>query len=64
MTKADFLAGKPFKFGHSEYKYYDRDDKDYQTIDGGFVHKGEFVCLGYEVWINKIGIKGFEGRIS
>ena len=60
MTKADFLAGKPFKFGYIEYKYSDK-DKDYPTINGGFVNKGKFVELGYEVWVEKVGTKGFEG---
>ena len=47
MTKADFLAGKPFKFGYSEYKY-NEGPNDIVTIKGGFVFKGKFVVSGYE----------------
>ena len=57
MTKADLLAGKPFKFGYHEYKY-SNEYKDYPTISSGFVNKGKFVSLGYEVWVEKVGIKG------
>ncbi len=60
MTKADFLAGKPFKFGYLECKY-SNEDKDYPTISSGFVNKGKFVGLEYEIWVEKVGIKGFEG---
>lgn len=60
MTKADFLAGKPFRFGYSEYKYSCSDGMT-ATINGGFVHNGEFVDLGYEVWVKKVGTKWFEG---
>lgn len=60
MTKADFLAGKPFKFGYGEYKY-NESPNDIVTINGGFVNKGKFVKLGYEVWVEKVGTKGFEG---
>ena len=45
MTKADFLAGKPFKFGYSEYKY-NEGPNDIVTINGGFVFKGKFVGSG------------------
>ena len=61
MTKADFLAGKPFKFGYSEYKY-NEGPNDIVTIKGGFVFKGKFVVSGYEVWVTKVGTKGFEGH--
>ena len=54
MTKADFLAGKPFKFGHHEYKY-SNEDKDYPTIRVTF--KGKFVKWGHEVWVNKVVTK-------
>lgn len=60
MTKADFLAGKPFKFGYGEYKYNGGPD-DIVTINGGFTHKGKFIDRGYEVWVTKVGTKGFEG---
>ena len=60
MTKADFLAGKPFKFGYSEYKYVDRGE-DMPSIDGGFVHNNKFTPMGYEIWVEKVGTKGFEG---
>lgn len=60
MTKVDFLAGKPFKFGYLEYKYSDK-DKHSPTIDGGFVNKDKFVNIRYEVWVEKVGTKGFEG---
>jgi hypothetical protein len=43
-----------------EYKYSD-EDKDYPTISSGFVNKGKFVRMGYEVWVEKVGTKGFEG---
>ena len=60
MTKEQFLAGKPFKYGYSVYRYADR-DCDMSTVDGGFVHKNKFTTLGYEVWVEKIGTKGFSG---
>ena len=60
MTKADFLAGKPFKFGYGEYKYNEGPD-DIVTINSGFTFKGKFVKLGYEVWVEKVGTKLFEG---
>lgn len=60
MTKADFLAGKPFKFGYGAYKY-NESPNDIVTINDGFVNKGKFVNLGYEVWVEKVGTKGFEG---
>ena len=59
MTKADFLTGKPFKFGYGEYKYNGGPD-DIVTINGGFVNNGKFVELRHEVWVEKVGTKGFE----
>ena len=54
MTKADFLAGKPFKFGYGEYKYNEGPDA-ILTINGAFIFKGKFVGSGYEVWVTKVG---------
>lgn len=62
MTKADFLAGKPFKFGYGEYKYNESpNDIVNSTVDDGFIYDGKFVSMGYEVWVEKVGTKGFEG---
>ena len=59
MTKADFLAGKPFKLGYSEYKFDNRDERS--QINSGFVYENKFTSLGYEMWVEKIGEKGFSG---
>jgi hypothetical protein len=60
MTKADFLAGKPFEFRYREFKYSD-EDRHSPTINGGFIIEGKFVEFGYEIWVEKVGTKGFEG---
>lgn len=59
MTKEQFLAGTVFKYGCSVYRYADHDDMS--TVDGGFVHKNKFTPFGYEIWVEKIGTKGFSG---
>lgn len=65
MTKADFLAGKPFKLNHCEFKFK-HTFGDIPMIYNGFVSRdgdNKWISLGEEVWVTKIGTKTVECEI-
>ena len=60
MTKADFLAGKPFKINYQVldtqlYKY----DPEHKCVYSGFMNdvSNSFINIDIEGWVNKIGTK-------